>query len=168
MPEPNCKCHRCEVDFYKKPNRIKKSSRHFCSRDCSNQTQREEIGTHQEFECDECGKKVIRTRNQRRRSKTGLCFCSNVCKNKHVARNLRWGDNPHSHRSRRPKLLEAANNSCQKCGYNEFPELLDIHHNDRDHQNNDWKNLRVVCVRCHLEHHRLGKELDVPVLISGE
>ena len=41
-----------------------------------------------------------------------------------------------------------------------------IHHKDGDHDNNEWVNLRVVCVRCHSEHHRLGIELDVPILIK--
>ena len=167
MPKSNCKCFRCEKEIYKKPSRLKKSTRHFCSRDCCQKTSREENGTHKEFGCDECGDKVIRTKNQRRSSKTGLCFCCNNCKNKYVARNARWSDNPQSHRTRRPILLEASNNSCQKCGYNDFSELLDVHHNDGNHHNNSWSNLRIVCVRCHCEHHRLGKELDVPILIKN-
>ncbi len=165
MPNPNCKCYQCEKEIYKKPYQLKTYSKHFCSRECSNKNVRAEVGTHQEFDCSQCGAKVIRTKNQRRSSKTGLCFCGNDCKNKYVAHNSRWSTNPYSHRGRRVRLLEAANCACQKCGYNKFSELLDIHHNDGNNDNNEWENLRVLCVVCHQEHHRLGVEIDVPILI---
>lgn len=168
MPKPNCKCSRCEKEIYKKPSQLEKDLRHFCSRKCHIATIQQESGTHKEFPCNECGKKVTRTKNQRRSSKTGLCFCGNDCKNRYIARNSRWSGDPYSHRSRRPKLLDAANESCQKCGYGDFAELLDVHHDDGNHQNNKWENLRILCVRCHQEHHRLCKEIDIPILVEDQ
>lgn len=166
MLKTNCSCFHCGKEIYRKPSRLKKNNRNFCSIECSSKTIKEEFGTYKEYDCNQCGKKVIKTKNQRRSSKSGLCFCGNDCKNSYIASNLRWSDNPLSHRQRRPRLLESSNHCCQKCGYNDFPELLDIHHNDGDHSNNKWENLRVVCVRCHQEHHRAGIDLKLPALLK--
>lgn len=43
--------------------------------------------------------------------------------------------------------------SCEDCGYDENPDILVIHHRDRDHRNNILFNLAIICPNCHaLEH----------------
>ena len=42
---------------------------------------------------------------------------------------------------------------CQRCGYNNEPLILGIHHKDRNRHNNDISNLEILCPNCHsLEH----------------
>lgn len=54
------------------------------------------------------------------------------------------------------KLIAAAkrrerNFTCEECGVRllEFPWLLHVHHLDRNKENNDANNLRVLCALCH-------------------
>ena len=43
--------------------------------------------------------------------------------------------------------------NCERCEYNEHPEILIVHHRDRDRRNNDLTNLEILCPNCHaLEH----------------
>jgi hypothetical protein len=42
---------------------------------------------------------------------------------------------------------------CECCGYS---EVLDLHHIDEDHSNNDPNNQGVLCPNCHAKIHRLG------------
>lgn len=44
--------------------------------------------------------------------------------------------------------------SCERCSYDEHPEILVVHHRDHDRRNNEPRNLEVLCPNCHaLEHH---------------
>jgi 5-methylcytosine-specific restriction endonuclease McrA len=44
---------------------------------------------------------------------------------------------------------------CERCEYDEMPEILGVHHKDRNRKNNDLSNLEVLCPNCHsLEHLR--------------
>lgn len=61
---------------------------------------------------------------------------------------------------RREKLPKTLKNfivslygKCECCGYD---EVLDLHHIDGDHNNNDPANHGVICPNCHAKIHRLG------------
>jgi 5-methylcytosine-specific restriction endonuclease McrA len=53
--------------------------------------------------------------------------------------------------------------SCQKCGYSEHPEILGVHHKNKNRHDNKMENLIVLCPNCHsIEHarsivHSVGK-----------
>lgn len=47
---------------------------------------------------------------------------------------------------------------CEKCGWSEYPEILEVHHRDRDRSNNDLENLEVLCPTCHEIEHFLNKD----------
>ncbi len=38
---------------------------------------------------------------------------------------------------------------CTKCGYSEFPDILEAHHIDGNHSNNQLQNLTSLCPNCH-------------------
>ena len=38
---------------------------------------------------------------------------------------------------------------CCVCGYNEFTEILEVHHIDGDRSNNEPENLIIICPNCH-------------------
>lgn len=46
---------------------------------------------------------------------------------------------------------------CQSCGYS---DVLDIHHKDGNHHNNEPHNHVVLCPNCHAKIHRLGKTVE--------
>lgn len=44
---------------------------------------------------------------------------------------------------------------CNRCGYNQEPNILHVHHIDRNRSNNVEENLEVLCPNCHtLEHYQ--------------
>ena len=46
---------------------------------------------------------------------------------------------------------------CEACGYS---EVLDLHHIDNNHSNNNFDNHSVLCPNCHAKIHRLGIPFD--------
>lgn len=46
---------------------------------------------------------------------------------------------------------------CADCGWNKFPEVLQVHHIDRNVKNNSLDNLVVLCPTCHNTRHFLEK-----------
>ncbi len=103
--------------------------------------------------CKECSKpmEVIITRNRR--------YCSLECKMKMLVK-LRietYKDKREFGKWKNRKELKAylldKYKSCQICGWNKEPGILEAHHKDRNSKNNSEDNLLLVCPNCHsLEH----------------
>lgn len=47
---------------------------------------------------------------------------------------------------------------CEKCGYEEYPGILMIHHIDRNHRRNNRQNLQLLCPNCHMLEHFLAQD----------
>lgn len=47
---------------------------------------------------------------------------------------------------------------CNRCGYNEHPQILQVHHIDRNRDNNKDDNLEVLCPNCHTLDHYLNND----------
>lgn len=47
---------------------------------------------------------------------------------------------------------------CERCSYNKHPEILEVHHQDRNRENNTIENLLILCPNCHMEEHFLNKD----------
>lgn len=43
---------------------------------------------------------------------------------------------------------------CERCEFN-IPEILQVHHKDRDRNNNTLENLELICPNCHCKEHYL-------------
>jgi len=166
IKNPNTICTNCSRKIYKKPSHLSNNYIHFCNRKCMNEYNKSRSSATLET-CAECTKNIFRTNSQRRKSLSGIFFCSKLCGNKYKSKRkmTKWPiNNPKNHRSRKKIILERSGFSCQKCGYKEDSRMLDIHHHDGDHSNNDWNNLRCVCSWCHVKHHRGVEKLDLPIL----
>src|SRR5215213_180715 len=55
----------------------------------------------------------------------------------------------------RQTLSDRSNNGCENCGWNKAKEILQIHHKDRNKENNNLDNLELLCPTCHIYHHYL-------------
>lgn len=43
---------------------------------------------------------------------------------------------------------------CERCNYDDHPAGIEIHHKDRNRENNSIENLEVLCAICHrIEHY---------------
>ena len=161
------KCSNCSTLINKKPSFLKKYKMSFCNRNCRSLFWKK-TSTKIEVPCTLCKTKVWRTNHQLRSSSYGYVFCCNLCKNKYIAKNLRHSTRKSptkNHRCRRDTIINAAGNKCQVCSYSEDIRMLDIHHADENHQNNNMDNLRCVCIWCHGLHNRCNILINVPKLI---
>jgi hypothetical protein len=77
-PPSNILCHHCNTHFYKKPAEIKRSSTHFCSRDCAIEYRKSlKHIYYTEVECLNCGN--IFNKKNAEIKKTQNHYCSSSC-----------------------------------------------------------------------------------------
>lgn len=50
------------------------------------------------------------------------------------------------------------NQECARCGWSEYPGVLQVHHRDRDTSNNAIDNLETLCPTCHQVEHLLAHD----------
>jgi len=151
-------CDQCKKEFERTERKIRIYKTHFCSRKCHTDYVKQH-STYTEEKCSHCGESVFRNNGQKKNSKTGIYFCGKLCQNRYLAKKSKLHINPFSHQRRKKRVLEKANYTCQKCGYNKDKKMLDIHHADKNHHNNAWDNLRCICSWCHTKHHRNVEEI---------
>lgn len=53
----------------------------------------------------------------------------------------------------RKKAFDFYGTDCCKCGYNNI-DALEVHHKDKNRENNDLSNLEVLCANCHTLTHK--------------
>lgn len=170
-------CKVCGKNFNKKPNQIKLYPNHYCSKVCNGIGQRR----GKEFSCTTCGKTVWRSPKEIAKSVSGNFFCSQSCSvtwtNK---QDYKTGKNHPNYKngffSNRSKIKREKPKKCERYGYDEHPEILQVHHKDRNRSNNEEKNLELLCPNCHfLEHYEAGdlginkdKEMYKRTLVTDE
>jgi hypothetical protein len=144
---PNTSCVVCSKSIYKRPSVIQENNgRVFCSLACYGVSNRKEVP------CVMCGAPILSGLNKK--------TCSRACANK-----LRTGiqykqgrprDKVKSYQALKIRLLKLRGNVCERCGYKKL-EILQVHHKDKNHTNNDIDNLELICPNCHFEEHYLEK-----------
>ncbi len=147
-------CAFCKNE-YDRPKRlytqsIKHGWRIFCNRECLRQSKY--VG--KKYNCATCNKETYRSPSELK-SKSGKYFCSKHCsvknRNKSLVgpRNKLW-----KNKSYRGLALFDLPNKCNRCNYEQYKEILIVHHIDRNRRNNNIKNLEILCPNCHaIEHY---------------
>lgn len=144
---PNIVCVVCGKPIYRRPNEIKRNKGNvFCSISC--------CGKHNRIEtpCVVCGKLIMAHFHKK--------TCSRSCANVHRAgikyKMNRPRDKVIDQRSLKLRLLRLRGEKCERCGYSKI-QILQVHHKDRNHDNNNLDNLALICPNCHYEDHFLEK-----------
>ena len=142
---PNTKCIVCSKVIYRKPSQIKRNKGQvFCSMVCYGLFQR------REKPCVVCGKMIM--------SKFNKKTCSRSCANIHRAGIVYKIGSPRSkvksQQAIKIRLLEKRGRKCGRCNYKKY-EILQVHHKDRNKNNNELDNLELICPNCHYEEHFL-------------
>ena len=144
---PNTKCLVCDKPIYRRPAEIQKNEgRVFCSASCYG------INLRKEIPCGVCGKMILSGLNKK--------TCSRSCANKHRT-NIKYKigrpkSNTESQRTSKSLLLKNRGKKCENCGYNKY-QILQIHHKNKNRENNGLENLELLCPNCHAEKHYLEK-----------
>ena len=147
----NVECAFCGKSVYKPNSQLEKSKSglFFCSPQCVGKHR----DTRQARECAQCGKVIYRADWQiKGREKL---YCSVKCRSASVKEY--WRTIPRKERQPvNKKYLLEETPFCELCSLNE-PDILEIHHKDRNPQNNAAGNLMVVCPNCHTHIHLKDK-----------
>lgn len=147
---PNTHCVICSKPIYKRPTQIAKGNT-YCSRACYAASLRDGIhGT-----CRYCGKPVYKQLAQASRSKSGALYCNRRCatsENNKVKLGPRNGNYKNGIATYRKRALDHYGAKCHVCDYSN-DIVLEVHHIDRDRENNELSNLVVLCPTHHSEVH---------------
>ena len=100
--------------------------------------------------CLNCGKTFSRIRQEFGKSKIGEIFCCSSCASFYFRSN-KGGDS-------RTKAKRVYKQKCAVCGC-EDPDVLEVHHIDKNRKNNDVDNLIFLCANHHAKVHRGGLEI---------
>lgn len=134
-------CVECGDLFTHISSRANKAK--YCSPQCYHKAMHKKGSV--QYKCVHCGIAFLDSPSTKRK------YCSRACVNK--ANKADW--KPEFTTVRKKMLARGMLTKCVRCGYDKHPEILGVHHKDRNRKNNDLSNLEVLCPNCHsLEHSR--------------
>jgi hypothetical protein len=134
-------CENCTTSFDAKPAEVNRGGGRFCSISCSSSRTRQRTQDRTpNTPCAYCGSTFWR-KQSRPASKSGLYYCCR--EHKDLAKR---GTGRSGHRT---IAFHHYAHICARCGYEKEPRILEVHHLDHDHSNNDVTNLQIVCPTCH-------------------
>jgi hypothetical protein len=144
---PNTKCLVCSTSIYRRPSEIKQNQgKVFCTMVCYGAFSRKEKP------CAVCKKPILASFNKK--------TCSRACSNIYragIKYNIgRPKDKVRSQQALKIRLLEERGRVCERCEYDKY-QILEVHHRNRNRQDNNLENLLLICPNCHAEEHLLEK-----------
>ena len=165
-------CQICNKQFNAPLKEVKRGNSKYCSRICSNlgvsktRLLKGNLTKEHNTKCEYCGKTFYRNKSKKSLSKSGIYFC---CRNhkdlgQRIEANIKdiqpshYGKSDPSNSNRYRKLaFRYLELKCNKCGYDKYPNILEVHHKDLNRNNESISNLEILCSRCHDEFHYLTK-----------
>ena len=133
-----------EITLQRYNQKIKENTAFYCSAEC-----RSHKGSIL-CKCANCGKEVWKTKSQFARSKSGNVFCSSSCSTSYN-NHFKVGEKHPNYTGNdyRKKAFDTYAHKCAVCGWAENENILEVHHRDENHSNNDINNLVILCPICH-------------------
>jgi len=104
--------------------------------------------------CANCGEEINRSPAQIKKSKTGNCYCSRSCSNTVNNSLFKSGENHPNYTTGKASYrnIIKEDSVCEKCGFENI-KALQVHHIDRNRDNNKRENLEILCANCHMIEH---------------
>lgn len=153
-------CKYCLNNFQAVPSEVKRGNAKYCSRTCSAKARARALPKKEpNVTCAYCNVPFYKSPSKQAMSKSGLFFCCR--EHKDLAQRIggiaavqpaHYEDGSSVYRE---LAFRAYGKYCNRCGYNTAPHILQVHHKDRNRENNTLSNLEVLCPNCHeIEHYR--------------
>lgn len=157
-------CAFCKTSFDVSLKDHNRGGGKFCSRKCVAAS----LTKHKtdNATCSLCHSPFHATKTRKQSSKSNFLFCSRACKNKAQAIGSGFDSMLPSHygssnsgnsSTYRRIAFENHPNCCFDCQWNQYLDVLDVHHIDSDRTNNHPDNLMILCPTCHTVRHFLAK-----------
>ena len=99
--------------------------------------------------CDYCGKEFEKLKSELAKSKSGYHYSSRECGNRHKNQIRKQNGEWEESANYRLKAFEIYPHKCLCCGWNEDERILEVHHINENHNDNDINNLCILCPICH-------------------
>ena len=151
-------CENCGKEFLKPLRFINKSKHHFCSQECAHIINQKRI----ELECAYCGKKFERKISKLNNSKNNVYFCCRKCKDnaQKIISSIKEIQPLHYGIGKSPDVykricFENHQHKCCVCGEE---KIVEVHHYDFNHTNNEPSNLVPLCPTHHQYIHSRYKD----------
>lgn len=174
MAKVKINCLNCTKEHFVEQKEINRGFGKFCSRKCKGEYHTkitEPLPSN--VSCAYCGKPFYMSKSKQKLSKSGFYFCCR--KHKDAAQRIggieeimpsHYGTvSPDHHDHYRRKAFSKKEIKCERCGFDENPLGIIVHHKDRNRMNDDDDNLEVICGTCHLIEHRTKKS-NIETLFS--
>jgi len=144
----NTQCYVCAKRIYRRPCELKKSNgRAFCNKVCFG------LFCRKEKPCIICKKPILAGLHKK--------TCSRGCSNKHrtgIQHKIgRPRDVVVSQHAIKLRVFKEKGLKCERCGYGKY-EILQVHHRNRDRNDNHMQNLELICPNCHMAEHKAGQD----------
>lgn len=156
---PTINCLHCNNIHTIEQREINRGNGKFCSRKCANLYRVLNLAPLElNVKCSFCQKLFHMAESKKKNSKSGLYFCCR--QHKDLAQRIGGISeimpahyNIVSENTYRRIAFASKAKICERCDYNEHEAGIVVHHIDRNRENNDIKNLEVLCAICHnIEH----------------
>ena len=157
-------CLYCKSTFAAFVREVKRGGGKYCTRTCSSKAAGQKIKAAliPNCKCTFCNAEFYRGKTKKEISKSGLQFCSRVCKDKaqRIESNItsihpdHYGEGKTRYRD---IAFRAYEHKCNRCGWNEIPDILEVHHKDCNRENNKAENLEILCPICHSKYHYISR-----------
>jgi len=148
-------CANCRAVFEAALREHKRGNGRFCSMHCNAvNAARSRVRPSVIVRCATCDAELRRPPSRVRNARSPVFFCSKSCKTR-----FQWTTERRPHHyttgipTYRERALAAYPARCSRCGWERLPAILEVHHRDRDRENNAVDNLEILCRNCHGEEH---------------
>ena len=160
--EKECLC--CKKTFQAVLREVKRGGGQYCTRSCSSKANGQKVKASliPNCICAFCGISFYRGKTKKEISKSGLQFCSRICKDtgQRVESNI-LAIQPNHYGEGKTRYRDIAfrdyPHKCNRCGWKEIKDILEVHHKDCNRENNKAENLEILCPLCHSKHHYTSK-----------
>ena len=150
LPRVTVNCAACGTSIDRVASQAARNEKNYCSTACSAVSRRKPV---QLKICLWCGKDF----NPSRVHKKTVAFCSRSCARNHTGSEKRRIHGLTERKTAKKVLLEERGHRCERCGWDEVAEVIEVHHRDRNIRNNQRENLELLCPNCHsIDHFRAG------------
>lgn len=146
------KCSICEKEFEKETKRVNEALKNGWKLYCSDECRSHRGSTL--CVCANCGEKIWKKNSEIKTSKSGNVFCNRSCATSFNNIMYKSKENHPNYKNGtgfqyRKDAFAKYEHRCLACGWNEDERVLEVHHIDENHNNNNIDNLCILCPTCH-------------------